>query len=845
LRVRTGHDFSNYKRPTLLRRIERRISIRNLPNLSAYAEYIRETPEETLALLKDLLISVTNFFRDKESFEFLEKDVFPKLLAGKDQTAALRIWVVGCATGEEAYSMAMLCAEHTIDIVNTPKIQIFATDIDETAIARSREGLYTINDAADVSPERLRRFFTKEGEEYRVRRELREMILFSAHNVIKDPPFSHIDLISCRNMLIYLNQTAQERVMEIFHFSLNPTRFLFLGNSESADNTYDLFATLSREHHIYQSRAAAIRSYPIPETIPSFKTHHPQSLDKLMENSKPLAERISYGNLHQQLLEKYAPPSVIVNENYDILHLSETAGRFLQIGGGEPTRNLIKLIKPELRLELRTALYQAVQRQTNVEASGVKILTENKEDIINILVRPVLRESNDTARGFLLILFEPATKTNTNEERVLTMSEPVLQQLEEELTYVKVQLRTTSEQFELQTEEMKASNEELQALNEELRSAAEELETSKEELQSINEELTTVNQELKVKIEEITLASNNLQNFINSTEIGTIFLDRSLRVNLFTPAARQIFNLIPTDYGRPLTDITGKLENANITEDAETVLKSLRTVEKEVRITNSQVYLMRITPYRTNDDRINGVVVSFVDITERKEAEERLYQSDKKYSLQLEEKVEERTIQLKKSRDLLQATMDSSLDMIQVFETARDESGEIVDFKWILNNHTSEKIYGNIIGKSLLQLNPGVVEEGIFDTFKKVVETGISNQSERHYVHEQFDGWFYQSVVKMGDGLAATTTNTSERKKAEQEINRLKDEIAQQATDKYLTLFNSIDEAVVWCEMITDENGKSFDCRMLELNPAFERMTGITVEAARGKTASETIPSIV
>jgi two-component system CheB/CheR fusion protein len=621
IRVRTGHDFSNYKRPTLLRRIERRINIHNLPDLPSYVSYMHQNPDETNALLKDLLISVTNFFRDKKSFEIMENEILPLLLKGKTNENQLRIWVAGCATGEEAYSMAILCAEKTAGIIDAPKIQIFATDIDEAAIAQAREGSYNINDLADISPERLRRFFIKNGDEYHIRREVRETIMFANHNFLKDPPFSHLDLISCRNVMIYLNHLAQERVAETFHFALNPGGFLFLGSSESVDGATDLYANYNRENHIFQSRQATPRAYPIPESVPTFRIDKP--LTTSQETDSKVLERISFGDLHQQLLEQYAPPSVVVNEEYDIVHLSERAGRYMQIGGGEISQNLLKLIKPELRLELRSALYQAVQRQSAVEARGLKVNIEDHPEVLNIHVRPVLR-AGDTARGFLLVLFETST-SEAEPEILLTSDEPVAKHLEEELMRLKTQLRSSGEQHEFQQEELKASNEELQAMNEELRSAAEELETSKEELQSINEELRTVNQELKVKIEETTLTSNNLQNLINSTDIGTIFLDRSFRVALFTPAVRNIFNLIPADYGRPLSDITNKLEYGELLHDAETVLDKLSTLEREVNTTEKKVFLMRISPYRTTEDRINGVVVTFIDITERKEAEQRLH----------------------------------------------------------------------------------------------------------------------------------------------------------------------------------------------------------------------------
>lgn len=333
LRLRTGHDFSNYKRPTLLRRIERRINIHNLADLPAYAAYLKESNDEITALLKDLLISVTNFFRDERAFEILEKEIIPRLIEGKNSAQQVRIWVAGCATGEEAYSLAILCAEKILGVIDAPKIQIFATDIDENAINHAREGVYTINDAAYVSPERLRRFFNKDGEVYRIRQEIREMVLFATHNVIKDPPFSHLDLISCRNLMIYLNHVAQERALETFHFALSPGKFLFLGTSESVDGASDLYALYNRDGHIYQSREVSIKSYPVPESVPSF--HLGSKITPTSQQEKKALERITFSDLHYRLLEEYAPPSLVVNEEYDIVHLSGSVGKYLQISGGE------------------------------------------------------------------------------------------------------------------------------------------------------------------------------------------------------------------------------------------------------------------------------------------------------------------------------------------------------------------------------------------------------------------------------------------------------------------------------------------------------------------------------
>lgn len=629
LRVRTGHDFSNYKRPTMLRRIERRIGVRNLPDLPAYVNYLRENPEEPVALLKDLLISVTNFFRDKKAFEALEKKTVPRLLADREPDKPVRIWTAGCATGEEAYSLAILFAERTIGDVSAPIVQVFATDIDQQAIAVAREGLYTLNDAADVSPERLRRFFTKEGDNYRVRREIREMVLFARHNLIKDPPFSHLDLVSCRNLLIYLNHTAQESVMERIHFALKPGGYIFIGSSESVDGSGDLFAPVDKKNHIFQSRQVTARRIPVPESAQVYQAAL-KSADERAETPKPPLERISYTDLHLRLLEEFVPPSLVVNEDYEIMHLSENAGKYLQVVGGEPTNNLLKLIRPDIRVEVRGALFQARQQKSNVEVPGLKIRRGDRTEVINLLIRPVISDT-DTARGYIVVIFQPAMDGGDRAENAeYVPPEPVARQLEEELVRSRRQLRSALEQAEVQSEDLRASNEELQAMNEELRSSAEELETGKEELQSINEEMITVNQELKIKIEELSHTNNNFQNLLNSIDIGVIFLDRSLRVNLFSPAARGIFNLLPNDIGRSLSDITSRITYFDLAADADKVIASLQTIEREVQSVDNTVFLMRMFPYRTTEDRINGVVVTFVDITVRKRAEEALHTSEER-----------------------------------------------------------------------------------------------------------------------------------------------------------------------------------------------------------------------
>lgn len=637
LRVKTGHDFSNYKRPTILRRLERRINVRELEGLPEYALYLRENADEINLLLKDFLISVTNFFRDPQAFLAIENQIIPTILDGRSSEKPVRIWIPGCATGEEAYSLAMLFAEHTLGALDAPDVQIFATDIDDDALAIARDGLYSESDIADVSPERLRRFFVKEPNGFRVRREIREMVLFASHNVLKDPPFSHLDLVSCRNLLIYLNRMAQERILETFHFALEAAGYLLLGSSESVENVSNLFVSVNKDQRIYQSRPVVTRMpFPVPDISPFPRYQLPTSAPQQNPSDKRIQDRMTFAALHLRLLEQYAPPSVVVDENFDIVHMSERAGRYFQFAGGEPTNNLLKLIRPELRLELRTALYQATQRQTNVEARTMPINIEGREEVLNIIVRPVFGEVEPT-RGFILILFERGENEETAAEtQAVGAIEPIARQLEDELIRTKSQLRLTVEQYEVQNEELKASNEELQAMNEELRSAAEELETSKEELQSLNEELTTVNQELKIKIEELSHAHNDLKNLMNSTEIATIFLDRALRIKRFTPAAKQVFNLIPSDTGRPLQDITSNLNYEDLPRDAEFVQQRLQSFEREVETKKGEWFLMRISPYRTGEDQIIGVVLSFIDITGRKQAEEVIRRSEEQFRRAIE-----------------------------------------------------------------------------------------------------------------------------------------------------------------------------------------------------------------
>ncbi len=634
LRMRLGHDFSYYKRATVLRRIARRMQVNDTETLSLYLDFLRTHAGEAGALLQDLLISVTNFFRDRETFQALEAHL-PALFQNKQPEDEVRVWVAACATGEEAYSIAMLLLEYAGTLEAPPRIQVFASDIDPTSIASAREAFYPETIAADVNEERLRRFFQKDRHGYRVRREVRELVLFALQDLLKDAPFSRLDLISCRNLLIYLNREAQSRAFAIFHFALRPEGRLCLSVSESADDAGVLFSPLDKKHRIYLRRSGQRPTVPVlPGSQARERLQYGPTVTvgrggSLGDKSTRVAVSESFSEMlgkpwseiHFRLIERLGPPSLLVDGNYEILHLSESVSRFLQFSG-QPTMNLLQVVHPMLRPELRAALFQAGQTGIPVDLRGILVDFTGERRAVDVSVRP----AHDLAPGCLLVVFREREEADTGEKPpgealAIQGHAAALQQIEAELDLTKRQLRENTEQSEAHSEEMKASNEELQAMNEELRSASEELETGREEVQSINEELTTVNQELEMKVQELSRSNSDLQNLMAATNIATVFLDRELCIERFTPPALTLFNLIATDVGRPLSDLTNHLTYPEITTDAKRVIERLEVAEQEVQHTDGHWFLARMLPYRTAEDRIDGVVLTFVDITRRRAAE--------------------------------------------------------------------------------------------------------------------------------------------------------------------------------------------------------------------------------
>lgn len=612
LASRSGHDFSEYKDRTFQRRVQRRMQVVQTTKLEDYAERLRHDPEEVGSLLRDLLIGVTGFFRDPAAFATLESTVMPRLFEGKGRDEELRVWVCGCATGEEAYSIAILLREQIEKSGSSPKLQIFATDIDEAALSVARTAVYPANLVSEISPERLRRFFVPEVGGFRVSRELREMCVFSDHSVIRDPPFSRVDLISCRNVLIYMKGELQSQIIPLFHYALRPSGYLFLGLSENVSRHSELLRPVDRKSRIFQRRDIVARRAlsPLRQFLP--QGNHRDRVPA----SSPLRRRADrLQNVATTVLEKFAPIYVIVDDAGEALFFSAGTGLYLQPATGPASRDVVAMARPGLRAELRAALHRAKETRRRVTQERVQVQVNGSVRITGLAVEPVV-EGSETVYA---VVFTDHGLVQTREEAdhaERTAESVTVQQIERELQETKERLHSTIEELQTANEEFRSANEDLLSLNEERQSTNEELETSKEELQSLNEELQTINGELTYKIEEVDRANADLSNLFQSTQIATIFLDRDLKIRSFTPTITQIFNLIAGDRGRPLSDIASRIGYPNIAEDLLTVIRDGAVTERAVSIADGKAhYLARIHPYRNKTGAIDGVSLSFVEVT--------------------------------------------------------------------------------------------------------------------------------------------------------------------------------------------------------------------------------------
>jgi two-component system CheB/CheR fusion protein len=622
LRAKSGHDFSLYKKSTVYRRIERRIGIHQLAGIADYVTYLQANPQEVDLLFKELLIGVTQFFRDPAAWAWLQEKVLPGIIRANPPGNVLRAWVAGCSSGEEAYSLAIVFREAVAQL--RPKeqvdLQIFATDLDPDAIARARQGLYPANIAGDVSTERLARFFREDAGGLRVSQDIRQMVVFAPHNVIMDPPFTRLDILTCRNVLIYLGADLQKELLPLFHYSLRPGGVLFLGSAESIGGFTDLFAPLDVKARIYRRELSSPKPFDV-----DFPTRHPtapvhanaiKTLTMPPNNLQTLADHL--------LLQKFAPAAVLTNAEGDIVFISGRTGKYLEPAAGKANWNIHAMARDGLRQELIVALPKALRSAEAVVVHDLVVSGDGEKQAIDLTIHPIQEPAQ--LQGMAMIVFKEvaAAKPRRRHRSGEEATEPRVQELEEALQKAREEVQSIREEMQTSHEELKSANEELQSTNEELQSTNEELTTSKEEMQSLNEELQMVNAELQSKVDELSATSNDMKNLLNSTDIATVFLDNLLHVRRFTSQATHIFKLIPGDVGRPLSDIVHDLDYPGLQDDAQEVLRTLVFSEKQIASRNGGWYIVRIMPYRTLENVIDGVVITFIDISEAKRLEAEL-----------------------------------------------------------------------------------------------------------------------------------------------------------------------------------------------------------------------------
>lgn len=625
LRTRVGHDFAGYKAKTFFRRVQRRMQVQSVQDIDAYIVLLRQDEDEAANLFRDLLISVTGFFRDADAFAALAQRVIPTIFHGRGADDTVRIWVPGCATGEEAYSLAILAREQMADRPDGPRVQIFATDIDEAALSVARGGRYPASMMASVSPERLTRFFVTDGTTYTVSKETRDLCVFSSHSVIRDAPFSRIDMVSCRNLLIYMGGQLQEQVIPLFHYALRPSGYLFLGVSETTTRHDDLFKPEDKAHRIFQRRDTLAPSLPIRlQPLAQSARRTWPSIAPL--NRPPMG---AAAELHQMAsafaIEHFAPPHLLVNAAGDIVYQTANLGKYLEPAAGIPSRQLLAMARRSLRMELRSALRQAIDQRRQVTLPSVEVEFSGQRQTVALTVAPLPpREGTDTL--FMVVFADvqpPALRLDVPAVADIDAPrEKIVELLEQDLRDARERLQLMAEEYETATEELKSANEEMVSVNEELQSINEELETSKEELQSLNEEQRTTNLELSTKIEQLDLANADLRNLFDSTQVATVFLDRHLVIRNFTPAVTGIFDLVGSDRGRPLSSFASHIDGVDFGREARRVLDERIPVERRVTARRGAAhYLMRMLPYTTTDGAVDGVVVTFFDITQVVEGE--------------------------------------------------------------------------------------------------------------------------------------------------------------------------------------------------------------------------------
>ncbi|MBI3947388.1 MAG: PAS domain-containing protein [Armatimonadetes bacterium] len=760
---RTGHDFSYYKRDTLLRRVRRRMADLQIQSCEEYADRLGQDPDEVPLLLKELLIQVTGFFRDPDAFKVLAQTAIPRLFEGKSAADQVRVWVAGCSSGEEVYSLAILLREQVAALPRSPegepRVLIFATDIDEEALNTARQGRYPESIAEHVSAERLQRFFTRSDGGYRVRQELRDLCVFSSHNLIQDPPFPNLDLISCRNLLIYLDARIQGKVIAVFHYALRAGGFLFLGAAESIASRKELFEPLDRGQRVYRRRDRAIRT-PLELPVawkPGGGKPAPGPAAVSPVGSEVALQRV----LERLVLDDYTPPGMVVRESGDVVYVFGPIGPYLAPSAGA-SFNALALVHKDLRNDVRSALKEADQTHQPALRPGLAVRLDSRVQALNLIVRPL----TEVGGGLYVVIFREVAAAPEGVPAAAPSAPDVaaLEQLQHELNSTREQLQATVEELTTANQELQSSNEELLSMNEEMQSSNEELQTSKEEVQSINEELQSVNAELSQRVAELDTARSDLESLFEGTQIATVFVDNELQIKRFTPTATDLFRLREGDVGRPVADIVARFTNGDVESEIREVLRTLQRKEISVhRADDGAHYLMRILPYRTRQNRIDGVAIAFVDVTEIRRKEEALRASEARF----------------------RSAVESLLDAFAIWRPIRGDRREVVDFCLEYVNERAVALTGRsreeLTGMRALQGFPGFRESGLFDSYRRVLETGEPFLADGiAYEGGGVPGRYYDvRASRLGDGIAVAWQDVTERHEAAAELreaSRRKDE---------------------------------------------------------------------
>ncbi len=806
VKSRTGNDFSAYKPSTALRRIDRRMKANNFNDLNLYISFLEDNLEEAQALSQDFCIGVTVFFRDPEAFEILRRDIIPNMFADRLPNDPVRIWDTCCSTGEETYSLAMLLQQYIEDHGPDATAKLFATDLDELAIARARSGIYPESSVSEIGEQRLKKFFTKLTSGYQVAKSLREMIIFAHHNLIKDPPFSRLDMVVCRNFFIYLKPELQKRLITLFHSMLRPGGYLFMGNSESLGSLTELFTPIDKRWRIFQRREAnrqAIEGIPV--------SGHFQILSRATQGTfRPEVAEPSPGEMARKLLvDRFAPPAIVVNERYEVVHIATPVSHILEVPTGDPTRDLFRMVREEVKPALRASIHKAIKKNERVVFRGHNMMVGGQLVEVEVSAEPL--ESKGAGPRMALVTLQPMLqvsrigkeKAENGEASDETRKDELIRNLEEQLRISQEELNATIEQLANSNDSMVSTNEELMSVNEEFQSTNEELETSKEELQTLNEELITLNTELQRKVEALDAANNDIENLLNGTQIATLFLDCALRVKRFTPTATEVFNLIAADIGRPFEHITGSISHVNISEDARTVIDTDSPIERAVtNAAGDRHYLMRLLPYRTSNGKVEGVVATFVDFTERRHMEDSL-------------------------RELAQV-----LDLAPVL--VRDLEGRI-----ILWNTGARLLYGfsqdEALGQVSHQLLGTVFPEPLENIRKQLhLQGGWSGELIHHGRNGRpvavLSQWvLYRDLEGRPVRVLEINTDVSELKRLE---------------EQYRTLFAQMADGMVVLQRREDEVKGLAGLKIQAVNASFERTIGMRTDQILGKSLGELLPGI-